>query len=447
MTGLPRVAIGTIQPGYNAQPVVWALLEALRRNGIQVQSFLSRACFPDYDGAAAVTGLTPRHLDSWLMSPEMCSDAFRRGVEAADFAVVEGQFSPAVHCGIGGSLETLCHWLDLPRLAVIDAAQLEPCRLPARPDVDGLLLDGVSGDAHRARLTTELETLWGIAVLGSLDRQPALRARLDSLPKGSRPPPDLCRRLGDDLLRHWRPIRLAELACCRLPTSLSSKCRCRQPSRPLTIAVAYDEVFHYYFPDTLDSLEARGASIVDFSPLRDEHLPPGADIVYFGCGHPELHAGALAENHCIKSAIRGHLRCGRRIYAEGGGLAYLCQELETPEGDQVRMVGLVPAKARLTAAPISPQPVEITVAQSTWLGERGTRLRGYHNSTWELEPHAPLVSLALEPEFRYDLVGSYQFVGSLFHFNFAAQPEFLERFFSPYRPLLEAAEASLPPGS
>src|SRR5690606_21378146 len=105
-----------------------------------------------------------------------------------------------------------------------------------------------------------------------------------------------------------------------------SHCYCARPEpRPLTVAVAYDEAFRCYFPDTLDLLEHLGATVVDFSPLRDEALPLGTDIVYFGCGHPERYAEALASNHCMMLAIREHVCAGRRIYAEGGGVAYLCQ--------------------------------------------------------------------------------------------------------------------------
>ena len=98
--------------------------------------------------------------------------------------------------------------------------------------------------------------------------------------------------------------------------------------------------------------------MVDFSPLRDENLPPQADIVYLGCGHPEQFAAALAENHCMIAALRSHLRAGRRIYGEGGGAAFLCQRMETPEGEFKWMAGVLPAVARLVRDPLPGKPVE-----------------------------------------------------------------------------------------
>src|SRR6185436_6363029 len=108
------------------------------------QTFLSRACFTPHDGAVVITGNAPRHLDSWLMTPDVCRQAFLRKAATADLSIVEGRFDQALTQTIGGSLDQLCEWLDLPRVAIVDVARLENCRLPARPNADALLLDRVS---------------------------------------------------------------------------------------------------------------------------------------------------------------------------------------------------------------------------------------------------------------------------------------------------------------
>ena len=149
-------------------------------------------------------------------------------------------------------------------------------------------------------------------------------------------------------------------------------------TRPkLKVAVAYDEVFSGYFPDTLDALEQRGVTVCDFSTLRDESLPVDCDLVYIGCGRMQRHATELSGNHCLLSALREHVCSGRRIYAEGSGLAYLCQALVFPDGRRVPMVGVLPAEAHLSPQPCSPRPIELTLAGGTWLGPAGVRLRGY----------------------------------------------------------------------
>ncbi len=437
MVYLPRIAIGTAQPRAHAQPMVLGLLEAFRRTGVLAQSFLSRAQFPRYKGALSVTGLSPRHLDSWLMSPEVCRALFVHGAGSADLAVVEGQFPQnSGNPPPGGQLELLCQWLDLPRLVVLDVAQIAECHAPVIPrDAAGLFLDGVADDRDFARLATNLESVFGIPVLGALDRGAAFRAALNQMPRGERVPPALCRELGDRVARWWRPRDILRLATQREmpnpdPSWLARACRRK---RRLTVAIAYDEAFNCYFPDTLDLLELRGASVIGFSPLRDEHLPPQSDVVYFGCGHPERHAAALSENHCMFAALRSHLCAGRRIYGEGGGAAYLCREMETPAGEFRRMAGILPAIARLLCPPAGAEPVEVRLAQPAWLGFVGMQLRGYHNPHWQLEPLDSSYLLASEPAYRSDLIGDSQSVGSLIHLNFAADADFLDRFFFPER--------------
>src|SRR5205085_12000182 len=122
MPCLPRLAVGTVEAGAPGTAVIWALLDRLERAGLSVQCFLSQACFRPVEGAPAITGLGVRHLDSWMMSRDTCRAVFLRGASFSDVAFVEGSFaSPSDFSGPGGSLATLCDWLVLPSLAVVDA--------------------------------------------------------------------------------------------------------------------------------------------------------------------------------------------------------------------------------------------------------------------------------------------------------------------------------------
>jgi cobyrinic acid a,c-diamide synthase len=244
----------------------------------------------------------------------------------------------------------------------------------------------------------------------------------------------LCRELGDEFLRLGRLDLIDALATRRdmppPPVAIFARRDRRARSRQVTVAVAYDPAFNCYFPDTLDLLELEGANVVDFSPLRDEILPE-ADVVYLGCGHPEMYAEALSGNHCMLLALRNHVRSGGRVYAEGGGLAYLCQRLETTGGAMVPMVGALPAVARLNRQMAAPVPVEARLRGQSWLAPAGTHLRGYLNGHWVLEPVGPMRSYLAGPGHELDLVGQYQVIGSRLHLNFAAQSEFLKGFLSP----------------
>ena len=207
-------------------------------------------------------------------------------------------------------------------------------------------------------------------------------------------------------------------------------CVCGRP--PIaTVAIALDEAFHCYFPDTLDALEMQGARLCDFSPLKAESLPPHSDLVLLGCGHPERYAEQLAANVCLKQALQSYVRSGRRVYAEGGGLAYICQAIRVG-CREFPMAGLLPAVARFSST--DPQPVEFRLAHPSWLGPRQVLIRGYRNPDWQLDTVGPLVDLTDDPQHRLDLVGFRQVIGSRVHLHFSARPAMMRALLRPPSP-------------
>ncbi len=432
MSRLPRIAVGTLQAETDGTLAVWAIMAALERAGLRVQNFASRACLAPHDAARAMTGFSPRHLDSWLMPADLCRELFARGSAARDLALVDGAFATQTTATLeGGDLETLCRWLDLPSLAIVDLRLLSAGLLPERPErLDGLLLDRVSDEAELARSVTLFESIWHVPVLGWLGMADDLRDAVRLLRPGQQPDLGLCHALGERFAQHAQVDRIARIANSRPFPRLTCALAPPIPTIDLHVAVAYDEVFQGYFSDTLDLLESHGATISDFSPLRDERIPPDTDVVYIGCGHPEWFAAELAQNDCLMLSLKSHLCGGRRMYAEGGGLAYLCQQIELPSGGRWPMVGALPATAHLDPAAGPPRAAEITLLHDTWLGPAGERWRGYLNTRWSLSPASALDACA-GGEQPLSVVRRHQAVGSRMHLNFAAHGQLLDRFFTP----------------
>ncbi len=67
-------------------------------------------------------------------------------------------------------------------------------------------------------------------------------------------------------------------------------------------------------------------------------------------------------------AVKEHVCSGKRIYAEGSGLAYLCQHVETAMGKRTPLVGALRAVARRSPVRVPPAPAEITLMGESWLG-------------------------------------------------------------------------------
>lgn len=447
MWQLSRIALGTLQPEASCDPLLWGLMSLCQHAGMATQAFQSRACFPPHDGANVVSGRTTRHLDSWIMSRAGCLRALRRGAASADLAIVHGSFLPAAAQGaasrsnsprpLGGSLTTLCGWLDLPRVAVVDLSLLRERGLPlGAPKADALLLDRATGVGEAVRWQTELEALWGTPVLGWMDEAAALRAAIARLRPGANPQKELCHELGKRLAGKVRLDRLFQLASrSSLPDVAMSMPFVCDSRRKLRVAVAIDEDFSCHFPDTLDALDAVGAVVSDFSPLKNEKLPDHTDLVLLGCGHPERHLETLAANHCLAQSLRSFAAAGGRIYAEGSGLAYLCRQVVLPDGRSAPMTGLLPATARKLPNAGGPEPAEITFGASCWMADAGAELRGYRASSWQIEPSGSMLSYSRDPRYRCDLLGRGNIIGSRILTNFAAQPQLLRRFFYPYLPV------------
>jgi cobyrinic acid a,c-diamide synthase len=460
-----------MQRGDDPRPATWALMSFLHSLGWQIQHFRAQACFSGVDGGRVVCGVPSRHLDSWLMTADVCRELFVRGAASCDLAVVEGTFCPVQRAAlVAGTmpaqptcpelgrrllrlpgpveppeqepataamlcrLDTLCDWLRLPRVAILDVSRWNDCCLPPRPAADGLLLDGVADARQFFHLQTVLESLWRIPVVGGLDRLPAVRESLQALRGGGVPSKCQCAALAASFARYAQVERLRQLSTRYEfdppPPQLFQPAPCRRRRR-VRIAVAYDESLQCYFPEVIELLEFRGAVVEPFSPLKDDRLPPDSDIVYLGCGHPEEFLSELSANQCLMQSLLNHVRQGKRLYAEGGGLAYLCQFIETDRGRRYPMVGVLPALARRAAEVPPPRPVQLTMARGNWLAPCGSSVRGYLNRSWQLHPLGRLASYAAEAGHEHDLVGNRRALGSRLHVHFVPQPGLLAQFLTP----------------
>ena len=78
MNEFPRLALAT--PAEDAEPSVacLAMLAGLTERRWRVQHFRTRACPTATEAVGQVTGLPGRHLDAWLMPPEVCRGLFAR---------------------------------------------------------------------------------------------------------------------------------------------------------------------------------------------------------------------------------------------------------------------------------------------------------------------------------------------------------------------------------
>jgi cobyrinic acid a,c-diamide synthase len=438
MARFPRLLIASVSDVHEPAHCTLALIAALRSHGLHVQHFRSLAAFTPVDYVTPLTGLASRHLDPWIMSAALCRELFVHGAAQADISIIEG--CAPYHA----DLAKLRGWPDIAELLncpVIGIVPSEPGNAfhaqPIPPQVDALFIDQF---ASREKFHTQkavLEEIYRKPVLGGLA---AIEPAGDSIERMQRGRP-VSGALLDVFSRRLHEVtdmqRVLSLARSRsLSVRPPELLRGQATRRTTRVAIAYDDCFHCYFPETLDALEFLGAELCEFSPLTDECLPDGSDIVYLGCGHPQTHTAALAENECMRAALRQHVCAGKRVYAEGGGAAYLCQHLLIA-GSTVPMVGVFSADAEFTDRPLPrPQPVELVCERGSWIAGPGDTVRGYRTGAWRLRPRCDHPTCFKSDWESPEVLVRHHCIGSTVHLNFAAQPRVLEAFFATHAPSL-----------
>ena len=441
---LPRLSLVT--PGTDPDPSTagLAMLAGLAALKWRVQHYRAWAPPIGSDLPGIVTGRPGRHLDAWLMPPEVLRSIFRGGAERADLAIVEGTFDPReieespTWIDRPGPLVGLTDALDLPRVAVIDYEPIRDGHLPYIPaGIEAVLIDRLDRPESFPAARSLVTNLARRPVLGAIEALPEDREAIVQARPGGPPPLEALARLGSSFLKFADLDAIRSLARSRPwpvegvgfePEPISSATV--PASRRLRVAYAMDEAFGGYFPDTLEAIESLGSELVEFSPLRDGALPSGVDLVMIGGGRPELHAEALAANHSLIAELRMHVCRGLRIYSEGGGTAYLSRSL-IREGRQYPMAGILPVSAEFLDGACSPRPVERRLTRDGWLGPRGALVRGYRSGRWALHPapepdDCPAKSGPLTAE--NDLYFRKGAIGSLVHLHLGALPEVVAAF-------------------
>ena len=391
---IPRIIIAGTQSGTGKTTLSLALVASLKRRGLRIQTF---KIGPDFLDPSYLTLASERpcyNLDGWMTRKEYVLGLFSRTTKDADIAVIEGVMGLFDGSDPGtseGSTAEIARWLDAPVLLVVNVhgmarslcAVVKGCVEFERDlKVAGIIANRSGSDRHRDWLVQSLRSASLPPLLGAIPRGafPTLPSRhlgLVSADPQNLPAKNIA-DLADVLERYVSVETVLQIARNALPLPITEPGQEAKPCpKHVSIGVAYDRAFHFYYPDNLDELKLRGCDLIFFSPLQDRKLPEGIDALYFGGGYPEEYAEPLAENREMQEAVRQFAGRGLPLYAECGGLMYLTRGIETTQGKRYPMVGLLPVWARMLNRLKSLGYVEVTLTNHSLWGERGTWLRGH----------------------------------------------------------------------
>ncbi|MGW1131984.1 cobyrinate a,c-diamide synthase [Streptomyces griseoluteus] len=483
---VPRLVIAAPSSGCGKTTVATGLMAAFAARGLAVSPHKVGPDYIDPGYHALATGRAGRNLDAYLCGPELVAPLFGHGARGCDVAVVEGVmglYDGAAGQGELASTAQVAKLLRAPVVLVVDASSQSRsvaalvhgfASWDTGVRIGGVILNKVGSARHEALLREALEEA-GVPVLGALRR--ASRVETPSRHLGLVPAAErgaaavsavaamaaqvsagcdldalmaLARGAGAlpgaawspaeavALPTHDHPSRSAERrgdgsgrsdgevarGSGRRERSADADADAGAAGERPVIAVAGGPAFTFSYAEHAELLEAAGAEVVTFDPLRDERLPEGTRGLVVGGGFPEVYASELGANESLREEIAALALSGAPVAAECAGLLYLCREL-----DGVPMCGVLDAAARMGERLTLGYRDAVAVGDSV-LAVAGTRMRGHEFHRTVMEPgagEAPAWGV-VAPRRRVEGFVQRGVHASYLHTHWASEPAVARRF-------------------
>lgn len=347
-----RILVAGTHSGCGKTTVTCALLSALKARRLNISAF---KCGPDYIDPMfhrEVVGVRAHNLDAFF-----CDDAALRGqlaAHAGDISVVEGVMGYYDGIGPEGRASTyeVARATGTPAVLVVDTKGMYAStgavlkgflEYREQSGIRGVIFNNASPLFYEGLCSIAEKT--GVTPLGFLPKESkaAIESRHLGLVTASEITDiqDKLMRLGELAERHIDIDGLLALAASA--PQLNAAKRSIRPLGSVRIAVARDNAFCFMYQENLELLEALGAELAFFSPLRDQALPEHTGGLYLPGGYPELHLEELSGNAAMLEDISKAVQGGMPTIAECGGFLYLHDAL-----DGFPMSGVIHASAYKT---------------------------------------------------------------------------------------------------
>lgn len=365
-----RIMIAAPRSGSGKTTITCALLEALKDRGCSPISFKVGPDYIDPMFHKKILGIDSRNLDIYFSESDGIRDVMS---EVGDsFAVIEGVmglYDGANVDGTYGSSYEVAAVVQAPIVLVIDASGVGRTIISL---IKGMILDDINylikgiilnkiNEGFYEKLKPVLEEELSkvrddIKLLGFFPKDPSLC--IDSRHLGLKLPNeinDIKEKLSDAAAELEKHVDIQSLisimegadrvkigdAEIEEPVHFSNDVGGEKNTQELTLAVASDEAFCFYYKDNLELFEKSGVKLKFFSPIADEKLPEECDGILIGGGYPENYLEDLSQNKSMLASIKNALDKGIPSLAECGGFMYLHKQITDMNGNSYEMVGSI----------------------------------------------------------------------------------------------------------
>ncbi|STD10016.1 Cobyrinic acid A,C-diamide synthase [Dermatophilus congolensis] len=451
---LPRVLIAAPASGSGKTMITTGLLAALHRRGLVVSPHKVGPDYIDPGYHEAACARVGRNLDAHMVGVDRIVPLLLHGAlspSVADVAVIEGVmglFDGALGREGFASSAHVAKLTQTPVILVVNCASASRsvgavvhgfASFDSQVRVAGVILNNVASPRHEAEARAAVLGV-GVPVVGCIPRLPDIvvpSRHLGLIPAAERRPEALAAvdALACMAQQHLDLDAIVEVAKSApelegqvwSPGAALASVGGVSTGSGVRVAVAGGAAFTFGYAENVELLEAAGAQVVSFDPLRDRELPEADALVIQG-GFPEVYASALGANRSMLDAVRRFAASGAPVVAECAGMLYLAQEL-----DGTQMTGVLPLIASMHPRLVLGYRQAVADCDSV-LSAAGDRVTGhvFHRTrvapapdagvvpgAWVLRDHADRVEV--------DGVVSGNVVAGYLHTHWAGAPQFAAR--------------------
>ena len=355
---IKRIVLAGATSGVGKTSITCAIIYALQKRGFSVQPFKVGPDYIDPSYLSTISKNETYNLDVWLMGQKQVLDSFVSHSNS-DISVIEGVMG--YYDGYEGnsnhaSTHHVASITKSPVILVLDASKTARSigatalgfqKFHRNSRIVGIILNKIGSKKHEILCRDALEKT-KLPIIGVIPKNPMLN--LESRHLGLISTYD--NKILKNKLEKVSKIISKSLDVDQIikilknPISIPKNKKGTSKKNKVTIAVALDNSFNFYYDDNLNALKREGASLTFFSPIKNKKIPK-CDGLYIGGGFPEILGNDLSKNQIMKKSIKKLSEDNFPIYAECGGLMYLTKSISNNK-KKYKMVGLFDAETVMT---------------------------------------------------------------------------------------------------
>jgi len=385
----PRILIAGVRGGAGKTTVTLAILSLLRKKGLNTLAFKKGPDYIDSGWLSLFSENTCYNLDTFMIPLQKVIQSFMERAKGY-ISVIEGNRGLYDGLDADGSVSTaeLAKLLFCPVILVVDCTKITRSvaalingfiTFDKDVQIKGIVLNQVANPRHEKIIKESIKKYCSVEIVGSIPRFKDLKMperHMGLLPYQEHEMKKEAVEFINEAAKYLDEEKILKIAmqAPNIP-HISENSTIDIQYEGVKIGVIRDRVFQFYYEENLEELKKHGADILLINSLEDKNLPD-IDALYIGGGFPETNVKYLCKNIDLMKNINEKAQNGLPIYAECGGLIYLCKSLITDEGE-FPMAQVFPFKLKMFKKPQAHGYVLAKVNGNNPFYRKGLEIKGH----------------------------------------------------------------------